>query len=67
MFCYVDLVVDITKVSQFDKIKEISDLTNAILVDVFGFGYNENAVQLKFGGKTYHSKINRIKPSSSKI
>ena len=67
MFCYVDLVVNVTKVSQFDKIKESSDLTNAILVDVFDFGYNENAVQLTFGDKTYHFKINRIKPSISKI
>ena len=53
MLCYVDLTVDVTKLSQFDKIKEISDLANAILADGVDFGYKKNAVQLTFDSKTY--------------
>ena len=33
MSSYDGLAVDVTKLSQFDKIKEISDLANAVLVD----------------------------------
>ena len=36
---YVDLTADVTKLRQFDKIKEISDLANAILADGVNFGY----------------------------
>ena len=43
MSCYIDLAVDVTKLSQFDKIKEISDLVNAILADSVDFGYKKNA------------------------
>ena len=39
MSCYVDLTVDVTKLPQFDKIKEISDLANAILADGVDFGH----------------------------
>ena len=39
MSCFVDLTVDVTKLPQFDKIKEISDLANAILADGVDFGY----------------------------
>ena len=35
MSCYIDLAVDVTALSQFDKIKEISDLVNAILAEVW--------------------------------
>ena len=53
MSCYVDLTVDVTKLPQFDKIKEISDLANAILADGVDFGFKKNAVQLTFDNKTY--------------
>ena len=43
MSCYIDLAVDVTKLSQFDKIKEISNLVNAILADSVDFGYKKNA------------------------
>ena len=39
MSCFVDLTVDVTKLPQFDKTKEISDLANAILADGVDFGY----------------------------
>ena len=39
MSCFVALTVDVTKLPQFDKIKEISDLANAILADGVDFGY----------------------------
>ena len=48
MSCHVDLIVDVTKLPQFDKIKEISDLGNAILADCVDFGYKKNVVQLTF-------------------
>ena len=41
MSCYVDLVVDVTKLLQFDKIKKISGLANAILADGVNFGYKK--------------------------
>ena len=41
MSCYVDLTVDVTKLPQFDKIKGISDLANAILADGVDFGYKK--------------------------
>ena len=37
--CYVDLAVDVTKLPQSDKIKQISDLANAILADCVDCGY----------------------------
>ena len=64
MSCYIDLTVDVTKLPQFDKIKEISDLSNAILANGVDFGYKKNAVQLTFGNKTYYSRINKINRSS---
>ena len=41
MSCYVNLTVDVTKLPQSDKIKEISDLANAILADGVDFGYKK--------------------------
>ena len=41
MSCYVDFTVDVTKLLQFDKIKEVSDLSNAILADGVGFVYKK--------------------------
>ena len=38
MSCYVDLAVDISKLSQFDKIKEILKLASAVLADSLDFG-----------------------------
>ena len=39
MSCYVDLTVDVTKLPQFGKIKEISNLSNAIFAGGVDFGY----------------------------
>ena len=50
MLCYVDLTVDITKLTQY--------LANGV-----DFGYKENAVQLTFGNKTYCFRINEINQS----
>ena len=44
MACYVDLAVDVSKLSKFDKIKKISDLANAIVADGVNFGYKKNAI-----------------------
>lgn len=52
MSCYFDLAVDVNKLPQFDKIKEIYDLPNAILVDGDNFRHKEQAVQLSFDGRT---------------
>ena len=64
MSCYIDLTVDVTKLPQFDKIKEISDLSNAILANGVDFGYKKNEVQLTFGNKTYYFRINKINRNS---
>ena len=39
MTCYVDLTVDITKLPNYAKIKQMSDPTNAILRGGVDFGY----------------------------
>ena len=41
MSSYVDLTVDVTKLLHSDKIKEVSDLANAILVDGVDFDYKK--------------------------
>ena len=41
MSCYIDLTVDVTKLPQFNKIKEISDIANAILADGVDFSYKK--------------------------
>lgn len=64
MSCYVDLAVDVNKLPQFDKIKEIYDLSNAILVGDDNFGYKEQALQLSFDGRTYYFKYNKINRSN---
>ena len=64
MSCYVDLTVDVTKLPQFDKIKDISDLANAILVDGVDFGYKKDVVQLTFDNKTYYFRMDRINRNS---
>ena len=60
MLCYVDLTVDDTKLPQFDKIKEIFDSANAILVAGVDFGYKKNVVQLTLDNKTLFFRINKI-------
>lgn len=64
MSCYIDLAVDVNKLPQFDKIKEIYDLSNAILAGGGNFGYKEQAVQLSFDGRTYYFKNNKINRSN---
>ena len=41
MSCYVDLTIDVTILPQFNKIKEISDLSIAILADGLDFGFKK--------------------------
>ena len=42
MACYIDLTVDITKLPNYTKVKQISDLANAILRSAdFGYGRKE--------------------------
>ena len=60
MSYYVDLAVDVAKLSQFDKIKKISDLANAILADGVDFGYKKNAIQTTYEGESYAFEINKI-------
>ena len=57
MSSYVDLIVDVTKQPQSDKIKEISDLANASLADSVDFGYKKNTIQTTYEGETYTFKI----------
>ena len=64
MSYYIHLTVDDTKLPQFGKIKEISDLANAILADGVDFGYKKNGVQLTFDNKTCYFRINKINQSS---
>ena len=63
MSCYVDLTVDVSKLHQSDKIKELSDLANAILADGVDSGYEKNAIQTTYEGETYTFKINKINQS----
>ena len=60
MPCYVDLTIGVTKLTPSDKIKEISDLTNAILADSVDFGYKNYAIQTAYEGESYMFKINKI-------
>ena len=60
MSCYVDLAVDVAKLSQFDKIKKVSDLANVILADGVDFGYKKNAIQTTYEGESYAFEINKI-------
>ena len=64
MLCYVDLAIDVTKLPQFDKIKEMSDWANAVLADGVDFGYKKNVIYLTFDNKTYYFRINKINQSS---
>ena len=41
MSYYVDLAVDVPKLSQFDKTKEISNLANVTLAEGLDFGYKK--------------------------
>ena len=58
MSCYVDLTVEVTKLPQSDKIKEISDLANAILADGEDFGYNKKTHRTSnIWMRVIHSKL----------
>ena len=54
MTCYVDLTVFITKLPNYAKIKQTSDLANAILRGGVGFGYSRKELVL---GKTSRSNL----------
>ena len=54
---YVDLTVNVTKQPQFDKIKQISDLANAILADGVDFGYKKTLYKQDMTEKDTHLKL----------
>ena len=54
MVCYVDLTIDITMLPNYAKIKQTSDLANAILRGSIDFGYGKK--ELTFG-KTIRSNL----------
>ena len=55
--CYVNLTVDVTKLPQFHKIKEISDLANAILADGVDFGYKKTLYKQGMKERAMHLKL----------
>ena len=57
---YVDFIVGVTKLLQFDKIKEVSDLSNAILADGVGFGYKKMLYKRHMKESYAFKKINEI-------
>ena len=59
MSCYVDLTADVMKLPQFDKIKEISDLANAILADGEDFGYKKTLYKQSMKERTMHLKLKK--------
>ena len=63
MYCYVDLTLDVTKLPQSDKIKDISDLANAILADGVDFGDKKNTIQTIYEGESYTFKIDKLNRS----
>ena len=56
MSCYIDLVVDVTKLSQFDKIEEIWDSANAILADGVDIGYKKMLYKQSMKERAMHLK-----------
>ena len=54
MTCYVDLTVDITKLPNYTKIRQTSDLANAILRGGIDFGSGKKELTL---GKTSRSNL----------
>ena len=46
MVCYIDLTIDITKLPNYAKIKQTSDLANAILRGSIDFGYGRKELVL---------------------
>ena len=57
MSCHVDQFVDVTKLPQFDKIKEISDLANASLADGADFGYKKTLYKQRLKEKAMQLKL----------
>ena len=60
MSCYKDLTVDVTKLPQFYKIKEVLDLSNVVLADGVDLGYKKNVIQTTYEGENYMFKIDKI-------
>ena len=46
MMCYIDLTIDITKLPNYGKSKQTSDLANAILRGSIDFGYGRKELVL---------------------
>ena len=63
MLCYVNLTVDVKKLPQFDKIKEASDLENAILADAVDFDYKTTLYKTRYEEASYVFKFNKINRS----
>ena len=57
MSCYIDLTVDVTKLPQFNKIKETSDLSNAILANDENLGYKKMQYQQDMKLRIIHLKL----------
>ena len=57
MSCYVDLAVDVSKLSQFDKIKEILKLASAFLADSVDFGYKKMLYKQRMKERAMHLKL----------
>ena len=54
MSCYIDLAVDVTKLSQFDKIKEISNLAIVTLADGLDFGSKKMLYKQRMKERAMH-------------
>ena len=60
MDCFIELSNDITKLSQFKKIEEISDLANNILISGIDFGFKMDDLIVKYYlGQDYEFKISK--------
>ena len=59
MSCYVDLTVDVKKLLQFDKIKEVSDPAKAILPDGMDFGYKKMLYKQNLMERAMHFKLTK--------
>ena len=63
MSYYVDTTVDVTKLPQFDKIKKVSDLANAILAHGGDFCHKESGIHRVYEGVSYAFKTKKINRS----
>ena len=67
MSCYVDLTVDVKKLLQFDKIKEVSDPAKAILPDGMDFGYKKMLYKQNLMERAMHFKLTKQAKIQTKL